>query len=133
MYWELGTEWKSRRRLLTPAFHFQILSSFLGTFNEQSRILVNDFKRAIDKSHEIDVSPFVVQTALDIICGNIFPGASTVYVTIKCTCNYKIGQKHRWESKCATAAKRHPTAMLFTGKKKSSFVSSSRLIVMKST
>lgn len=66
-----GDDWKARRRLLTPAFHLKILSSFFGTFNEQSRILVSDLQRAVNKSQEIDIFPFIVQTALDIICGSI--------------------------------------------------------------
>ena len=66
-----GSEWKSRRHLLTPAFHFQILSNFFGTFNEQSRVLVDDLKNVMreELSKEIDLVPYITETALDIICG----------------------------------------------------------------
>jgi len=70
MFLTTGSEWKSRRHLLTPAFHFQILSNFFGTFNEQSRVLVDDLKNVMreELSKEIDLVPYITETALDIIC-----------------------------------------------------------------
>ena len=38
-----GEKWRSRRKLLTPAFHFQILNNFVDVFNKQSRILCRIF------------------------------------------------------------------------------------------
>ena len=39
-----GEKWRSRRRLLTPAFHFKILQDFLVIMNEHSEIFVNKLK-----------------------------------------------------------------------------------------
>nr|QST15028.1 CYP4BY4 protein [Diaphanosoma celebensis] len=70
MFLTTGSRWKSRRRLLTPAFHFQILSSFFDVFNEQSRVLVDYLNRVVDQQPDkaIDVFPVMTKTALDIIC-----------------------------------------------------------------
>lgn len=38
-----GNQWRERRHLLTPAFHFKILDSFFDVFNneEVNRYLLN--------------------------------------------------------------------------------------------
>ena len=36
-----GDKWKSRRRLITPTFHFKILNDFVKVFQEQAEILVS--------------------------------------------------------------------------------------------
>nr|QST15027.1 CYP4BY3 protein [Diaphanosoma celebensis] len=70
MFLTTGARWKSRRRLLTPAFHFQILSSFFDVFNEQSRVLVDILERIVDQQGDqpTDIFPIVTKCALDIIC-----------------------------------------------------------------
>jgi hypothetical protein len=71
----LGDLWRSRRKLLTPAFHFSILNSFVDVFNEQSRILcgiIDDICQSFpDGKGLIDVFPLITRCSLDIICGNI--------------------------------------------------------------
>jgi len=66
-----GDKWKQRRRLLTPAFHFQILENFLPFFNEQCAILCDQIeKRMVEAKAEIDVYPLFIRCTLDIICGS---------------------------------------------------------------
>ncbi|KAI9563270.1 hypothetical protein GHT06_010728 [Daphnia sinensis] len=67
-----GDLWRSRRKMLTPAFHFSILDSFVEIFNEQSRILCgildNLCASFAEGKAEIDVYPYLTRCSLDIIC-----------------------------------------------------------------
>ena len=71
--WSEGSTWKPRRRLLTPAFHFKILDSFVDVFNQQSRVLISIMGEVCDsfpeKKGEIDVYPMLTRCSLDVICG----------------------------------------------------------------
>lgn len=62
-------KWKTRRKLLTPAFHFRILDDALEAFNAQGQILAEvleeDSKNATDNT--IDIFNYVTRCTLDII------------------------------------------------------------------
>ncbi|XP_054720562.1 cytochrome P450 4V2-like [Uloborus diversus] len=62
-----GKKWKTRRRLLTPAFHFQILEDFYPIFNEESEILTRKIEK-LSSQPWIDVQPLITKCTLDIIC-----------------------------------------------------------------
>ena len=68
-----GKRWRSRRRLLTPAFHFKILENFFDVFNEQSRNLICELETAAANPSSpdgtVNVYTILTQCALDIICG----------------------------------------------------------------
>ena len=74
MFLSTGERWKNRRRLLTPAFHFQILNSFVNIFNELSIICAQDIEALIEsdcgKTTSIDIFSHMARCALDIISGN---------------------------------------------------------------
>ena len=61
-------KWHQRRKLLTPAFHFQILDSSLDVFNQQADLLANvldeDFVQNVKTD---DIFPYVQRAALDVI------------------------------------------------------------------
>jgi cytochrome P450 len=63
-----GAKWHTRRKLLTPTFHFKILQDFVGVMNEQARVLVNEVFLKQDLSKPVNVAPLVTHAALDIIC-----------------------------------------------------------------
>ncbi|XP_026471354.1 cytochrome P450 4c3-like [Ctenocephalides felis] len=62
-----GRKWQSRRKILTPAFHFNILQQFVPIFEEQSQILV----RKLEEQHigkEPNIVPLVTEYTLHTIC-----------------------------------------------------------------
>eukprot|EP00095_Tigriopus_kingsejongensis_P006185 snap_masked-scaffold191_size271209-processed-gene-1.13 protein:Tk06185 transcript:snap_masked-scaffold191_size271209-processed-gene-1.13-mRNA-1 annotation:"jc8026cytochrome p450 cyp4c39 enzyme - green common shore crab" len=63
-----GSKWHSRRKMLTPAFHFKILEDFLIIMNEQSSILTNKMAKLQPGQNTIDMFPQITFCALDIIC-----------------------------------------------------------------
>ncbi|KAJ6617597.1 putative cytochrome P450 4ac2 [Pseudolycoriella hygida] len=61
-----GEKWHTRRRLLTPAFHFDILKEYLEVFREESDRLVMSLKSMNGK--EVDIVPIATQFTLNTIC-----------------------------------------------------------------
>lgn len=64
----LGEKWHKRRKLITPAFHFQILSKFVPVFNRCSDILIRKLEEETSKD-STDIYKFINRFALDTICG----------------------------------------------------------------
>ncbi|XP_077295540.1 cytochrome P450 4C1-like [Arctopsyche grandis] len=61
-----GQKWQQRRKILTPAFHFNILKQFCTIFVEQSDRLVELLHKT--KGEPVDVFPFITDFALHSIC-----------------------------------------------------------------
>ncbi|KAM8940238.1 cytochrome P450 4V2 [Pelodytes ibericus] len=62
-----GEKWRTRRKMITPTFHFAILSEFVEVMNEQSKILVDKLRKHADKE-SFNCFMDVTLCALDIIC-----------------------------------------------------------------
>ncbi|XP_041838200.1 cytochrome P450 4V2 [Melanotaenia boesemani] len=62
-----GKKWRQRRKILTPTFHFSILTDFLEVMNEQAEILVKKLEKLAGKG-PFNCSNHVTLCALDIIC-----------------------------------------------------------------
>jgi cytochrome P450 family 4 len=62
-----GAKWKTHRRVLTPAFHFQILEQFIDVFESCGEIFVQKLKKQVGK-YSVDIYPLVTLCTLDIIC-----------------------------------------------------------------
>ena len=62
-----GDKWHKRRRLLTPAFHFDILKEFFEVFREESDKLIETIKETEGK--EVNIVPVSTQFTLNTICG----------------------------------------------------------------
>ncbi|KAG8234871.1 hypothetical protein J437_LFUL014563 [Ladona fulva] len=63
-----GQKWHSRRKILTPAFHFRILDDFLDVFREQSQVLVEKLEKEAVKGEPFNLFPYITLCTLDIIC-----------------------------------------------------------------
>ena len=64
-----STKWRSRRKMLTPAFHFNILEQFLPIMNEQANILsqvIHDRQKRMGNDY-INIVPLITNATLDII------------------------------------------------------------------
>ncbi|XP_073251504.1 cytochrome P450 4V2-like [Porites lutea] len=62
-----GSKWKTRRRLITPTFHFRILNDFIQVFEEQAAILVKHLEKEANKG-VFNIMPYITLCALDVIC-----------------------------------------------------------------
>lgn len=62
-----GSKWRTRRKMLTPTFHFTILENFLDVMNEQANILVNKLENHVNQE-AFNCFFHITLCALDIIC-----------------------------------------------------------------
>lgn len=58
-------KWRQHRKLIAPAFHMNVLKSFVGIFNENSKKVVDKLKEEADR--EIDVHDYMSETTVDIL------------------------------------------------------------------
>uniref|UniRef100_A0A1I8PVI0 Cytochrome P450 n=1 Tax=Stomoxys calcitrans TaxID=35570 RepID=A0A1I8PVI0_STOCA len=62
-----GSKWHSRRKIITPTFHFKILEQFVEVFDQQSSVLVERLRKKSDGKTVVNMFPVICLTALDII------------------------------------------------------------------
>uniref|UniRef100_A0A1L8E4B9 Putative cytochrome n=1 Tax=Nyssomyia neivai TaxID=330878 RepID=A0A1L8E4B9_9DIPT len=62
-----GGKWQKNRKLLTPAFHFNILKQFQSVMDDCSNVLVRKFSEVATEK-PVDIYPFITLYALDVIC-----------------------------------------------------------------
>nr|XP_015833599.1 PREDICTED: cytochrome P450-like protein isoform X1 [Tribolium castaneum] len=65
-----GPKWKLHRKLVTPAFHYSVLSQFVNTFESSGNILVEKISKLCDgqKVDNFDLYPHITRCTFDIIC-----------------------------------------------------------------
>lgn len=54
------------RKLLTPAFHFKMLESFVPTMNEHAQVMINEI--AASSKNIVDIRPLITNCTLNTIC-----------------------------------------------------------------
>ncbi|XP_060079009.1 cytochrome P450 4F6-like [Ylistrum balloti] len=63
-----GSKWERNRKLLTPAFHFDILRPYVNIYNEAADILVDKFAKQMSESpNSVDIMDSLNLVTLDII------------------------------------------------------------------
>ncbi|KAJ8383457.1 hypothetical protein AAFF_G00220530 [Aldrovandia affinis] len=62
-----GDKWRRRRKMLTPTFHFSILTGFLEVMNEQAKVLIEKLEKQVGKG-AFNCFRHITLCALDIIC-----------------------------------------------------------------
>ncbi|XP_045534722.1 cytochrome P450 4C1-like [Papilio machaon] len=78
-----GKKWHQRRKILTQAFHFNILKKYLRTFTEQTEKLME--KVDIEaKKVQCDVLPLITNATLKIMCETAMGGANEEYMQSIC-------------------------------------------------
>lgn len=65
-----GEKWHTRRKILTPAFHFNILQQFVKIFIRKTKDLLNTLEERCDEPF-VDVMPLITDFALHSICGKM--------------------------------------------------------------
>ncbi|CAH0721562.1 unnamed protein product, partial [Brenthis ino] len=60
-----GEKWRSHRKMIAPTFHINILKSFVNTFNENSKNVVNKMRGEIGKV--FDVHDYMSGVTVDIL------------------------------------------------------------------
>jgi cytochrome P450 family 4 len=60
-----GQKWFQRRKIITPAFHFNVLHEFCQVFDRNSDVYVDNLR----KFDALDIFPPTLLCALDNICG----------------------------------------------------------------
>jgi cytochrome P450 len=59
-----GAKWKARRRLLTPAFHFDILRGFAAIMNERTDVCLRVLADRARAGAAFDVAPVLTSLTL---------------------------------------------------------------------
>ncbi|XP_026333440.1 cytochrome P450 4C1-like [Hyposmocoma kahamanoa] len=80
-----GSKWFTRRKILTPTFHFNILKNFATVIEEKSRNLVSRLKQ---HQNEVDVFSVISDFTLDTICETAM-GIQLDHDKSKATVEYK--------------------------------------------
>ncbi|KAL3986176.1 Cytochrome P450 family protein [Acanthocheilonema viteae] len=62
-----GQTWFKARRMLTPAFHFNILRKHVEVFNEQTKNMLEKLDKYCDTNETFDLLPYLRRYGLDVI------------------------------------------------------------------
>jgi cytochrome P450 len=66
-----GREWFGQRKIITPAFHFNILNDFITVFNKRIDQMMGILGKYDGQDTECDIHEYITLCAMDIICGII--------------------------------------------------------------
>ncbi len=64
-----GEKWVQNRKIMTPAFHFDILKKFFVVMNEKTNILLELLDKQANNGTSIDMKTYLKSFSLDVITG----------------------------------------------------------------
>ena len=62
-----GSKWTRNRRLLTPAFHYEILKPYITVYNQCTNIMLDKWTKSMDNNEPVKLFDTVSLLSLDII------------------------------------------------------------------
>jgi len=62
-----GDTWKNHRKLIAPAFHMNVLKTFVGLFYKNSTTVVEKMRNEVGMSKEFDVHDYMSEVTVDIL------------------------------------------------------------------
>ncbi|XP_065892053.1 cytochrome P450 4F6-like isoform X2 [Dysidea avara] len=62
-----GERWKRHRKMLTPAFHFDILKQYIPVYNEVSHKLVEIWSGLADSGESVEITEYLHSYAFDVL------------------------------------------------------------------
>jgi cytochrome P450 family 4 len=60
-----GEKWRTHRKLIAPAFHMNVLKSFMPTFNDNSKYVIKRLTKEVGK--EFDCHDYMSEATVDIL------------------------------------------------------------------
>lgn len=75
-----GQKWFHRRKILTSAFHFNILPKFLVTFQEECEKLIKQIDKDVENRKETTLQRVAARFTLNTICGCLFIAVMITYL-----------------------------------------------------
>lgn len=94
-----GSNWHQRRKLLTPAFHFKILSTFKEPIEDSCNIMIRKLNIVADGTTPVDIYPYITLFALDAISGKRFP-EDFKFLTVNKFFNTIYRNSNGYQTKC---------------------------------
>jgi len=68
LFTSTGNHWRQRRKLLTPSFHFKILTEFLPIVEKHSKIFISSLRRSANQETAFDAFKLMKLYSIGIIC-----------------------------------------------------------------
>lgn len=63
-------KWFTRRRIITPTFHFKILEQFFEVFIKHNKILLGKIAQTAD-GKKFDIFPLITNSVMNALCGEL--------------------------------------------------------------
>lgn len=110
--WWAGKKWSERRKVITPAFHFQILEQFVKGFDKLGNKVVDEILNKYGPEDEVRFYDIMVLYALDVMCGMklylcCFPNIDQYFSSIETAMGISIDALSKPNSEYVKAVKEY--------------------------